>query len=95
MKTTIAAISLIIAVLLTSCGGKGVHGKVTDGETGKPVAGAAVELDNDFAAKTDTTATTVFQRRRRAITFSASFGTILRTALEFNLTRPSVPLTIS
>lgn len=59
MKIKAATASLILAILLTSCGGKGVYGKVTDGETGNPVAGASVELDcadcnADFTAETDT-----------------------------------------
>ena len=58
MKIKITIVSLVLAILLTSCGGKGVYGKVTDGETGKPISGASVELDctdcaSDFTAKTD------------------------------------------
>ena len=59
MKNKLAVALLIAAVFLTSCGGKGVHGKVTDGETGKPVAGASVELkctdcDAHLTTRTDT-----------------------------------------
>lgn len=45
MKTKSILAWLITTVLLTACGGKGVYGKVRNGETGKPISGAAVALD--------------------------------------------------
>jgi hypothetical protein len=58
MKIKLMMASLILATLLTACGGKGVYGKVTDEDAGKPVSGASVELDctdcnTDFTAQTD------------------------------------------
>lgn len=58
MKIKMTTVSLVLAILLTSCGGKGVYGKVTDGEAGKPISDASVKLDctdcdSDFTATTD------------------------------------------
>lgn len=59
MKVKIIIVLLILASLLTACGGgKGVYGKVTDEDAGKPIAGASVELDctdcnSDFSVQTD------------------------------------------
>ena len=43
MKRYLFLISLI-ALLLTACGSKGIYGKVTDGESNRPISGATVEL---------------------------------------------------
>lgn len=59
MNIKIIIILLVLAILLTACGGgKGVYGKVTDEDAGEPVAGASVKLDctdcdSDFSAQTD------------------------------------------
>jgi len=49
---------LLMAIFLTSCGGEGIIGKLTDGETGKSISDASVELDcidcdSQFTVKTD------------------------------------------
>jgi len=59
MKVRFATAMLLIIILLTSCDrSKGVYGKVTDNDTGKPISEASVELkctncDARFTANTD------------------------------------------
>ena len=58
MKIKLGTALWVAVLLLASCGGKGVYGKVTDDDAGKPISGASVELDctnceAHFTAKTD------------------------------------------
>jgi hypothetical protein len=58
MKIRFTAAMLLMTILLTSCGGKGVYGKVTDNDAKKPISGASVELKctdcaAHFTANTD------------------------------------------
>ena len=58
MKIRLITAGLMISMLLVSCAGQGVSGKVINGETGKPLSGASVKLKcsdcpDNFSARTD------------------------------------------
>jgi hypothetical protein len=58
MKARFTAAFILLTLLLTACGGKGVYGKLTDKDAKKPISGASVELkcndcDAHYNAVTD------------------------------------------